>query len=114
MPSSIPSDPGTVVLVRIRFSNDSGTKRRPAVIVSVPEYHRAHADAIVVPLTTNPQPHFGDCKLGDWQAAGLPRPSTAKAFVQTVERSTFERALGSLSQRDLAGVQASIRTVLGL
>ena len=115
MPSSIRYEPGAVVAVRIRFSNAEGTKRRPAVILTDDIYHAAHADAIVVALTTNLGPHrFGDYLLADWAAAGLPLPSKAKGSLHTIERRTIEKQYGSLTGADLTQLRASIKLVLGL
>ncbi|GEM_PF-2325924 len=113
MPSLIPSDPGTIVFVRIQFSDGSDVKKRPAVILSVPKYHEQHSDAILVALTTNVDHHYGDCLLDDWRSAGLPKPTKAKAFLATVDRATFERKVGVLSHGDFQRVRESIRQVLG-
>lgn len=36
---------GDVVLVRFVFTNESGAKRRPAVVVSTSEYHQGRQEA---------------------------------------------------------------------
>jgi mRNA-degrading endonuclease toxin of MazEF toxin-antitoxin module len=104
-----------VVFVAVRFSDGSGIKQRPAVIVSVEAVHASRADALVVPLTTNlAGRRFGDHPLLDWAAAGLPRASLAKGIIETVDRTTFVRSLGPLTDRDMAELEASLRDVLGL
>ncbi len=67
----------------------------------------------MVALTTNADHHYGDCFLDDWRSAGLPKPAKAKAFLATVDRATFERKVGVLSQGDFQRVRESIRLVLG-
>ena len=115
MPSSTGYDPGTVVAVRIRFSDGEGVKRRPAVIMSGDDYHASRADAVVVALTTNMRgSYFGDCDLTDWQSAGLPRPSKAKGVIHTIEHAMIEREYGKLAASDLARVKDSIRRILEL
>lgn len=115
MPSSTPYDVGAVVLVRIRFSDGTASKKRPAVIVSVPAYHASRADAVIVALTTQMRSnYFGDYDLVDWATAGLPLPSRAKGVIQTIERQAIERKFGKLSVRDLERVQDSVRQILGL
>lgn len=114
-PSSTTCRRGDIFFVNVRFSDGSGTKRRPVVVVSVDEFHTSRADALIVPLTTNLRgQRFGDHLLEDWEAASLPRPSLAKGVIETVERSTFDRQLGRLTPRDLAAVEGSLRQVLGL
>jgi mRNA-degrading endonuclease toxin of MazEF toxin-antitoxin module len=115
MPSSIRYEPGAVVAVRIRFSDGSDVKRRPVVVLTDALYHDAHADAVVVALTTNlDATRFGDCMLADWGAAGLPRPSKAKGSLHTIERSAVEKQYGTLSAGDLRRLRESIKLVLGL
>jgi mRNA interferase MazF len=114
--STTPFSPGAVVLTRITFAGGQGAKRRPAVIMTSAPYHNTRADAVVMGLTSNVQvpPRFGECDVMDWQAAGLPAPSKAKGQFSTIERAAIERQLGSLSQGDLARLQASARNILNL
>ncbi len=87
-PSSTTCSRGDVFFVNVRFSDDTGMKRRPVVVVSVDAFHSARYDALIVPLTTNlAAVRFGDHVLHDWAAAGLPRASLAKGVVETVDRA---------------------------
>ena len=113
--SSILCDPGAVVVTRIRFAEGTGTKRRPAVVLTDSPYHDSRADAIVVALSTQRgASYYGDCDLYDWRDAGLPRPTKAKGVLQTIDRSTIERQLGTLSSSDLDRVRDSVRLILCL
>jgi mRNA interferase MazF len=115
MPSSTQYDPGTVVAVRIRFSDGVGVKRRPAVVLSDHPYHASRADAIVVALTTQMHTdYYGDCDIRDWREAGLPAASRSKGVIQTIERRAIERAYGTLSLLDFSRLQDSIRQILSL
>jgi mRNA interferase MazF len=114
-PSSIPCDPGAVVITRIRFAEGTATKKRPAVVLTDGSYHDSRADAIVVALSTQrAATYYGDCDLADWQMAGLPQPTKAKGIIQTVDRSTVERRLGTLSPADFERVKESVRLILCL
>ena len=114
-PSSTSCSRRDVFLVQVRFSDGSGIKRRPVVVVSVDAVHAGRLDALIVPLTTNlAVRRFGYHSLADWATAGRPRPSMAKGVAETVERSTFDGQLGRLSERDLLAIGASLREVLGL
>jgi mRNA-degrading endonuclease toxin of MazEF toxin-antitoxin module len=84
------------------------------VVLTADDYHRSRSDTILVALTTNMANHYGDCLLDDWRSAGLPLPTKAKAFVQTIERSTIDRRLGTLSEADFTRLKGNLRTVLGL
>jgi mRNA interferase MazF len=115
MPSSIRFEPGVIVAVKIRFSDGSAVKKRPVVVLTDDIYHAAHADAVVVALTTNLDTlRFGDCMLTDWSAAGLPLPSKAKGSLHTIERSAIEKQYGNLSGEDFKRVRESVRQILGL
>jgi len=101
--------------VRVRFSDDSGAKKRPAVVVSVAAVHETRADALTMPLTTRIDTiRYGDHVLSAWQEAGLPRPSMVKGVVETVDRSSFESTLGHLPDSELAQVEDCLRAILGL
>ena len=107
--------PGTVVLVRIKFTVNDQTKKRPAVILTDDNYHNSRADAIVVALSgrlTNQ--YYGDYELSDWRVAGLPQPSKAKGIIQTIDRTTIEQTFGTLSDNDFNNLKDCIRTVLCL
>lgn len=81
---------GDVFFGRVTFSDDSGVKQRPAVVVSVDAVHESRADALIVPLTTRIDARrFGDHILADWESAGLPRPSLAKGILETIDRNTL-------------------------
>ena len=41
---------GDVVLVRFVFTDESGAKRRPTVILSTEDYHRGREEAIVAAI----------------------------------------------------------------
>jgi mRNA interferase MazF len=49
-------DQGEIVLVPIPFTDLSGHKRRPVIVVSNNDYHRQTADFVAVALTSQPQP----------------------------------------------------------
>ena len=58
-----------VVLVRYPFSDLSGSKVRPAVVINSPHVSQ---DVIIVPLTSKTT-HLlaGEFKVAEWKAAGL-------------------------------------------
>ncbi len=83
--------------------------------MSVEAVHASRADTLIVPLTTRLSPQrFGDYILIDWEAAKLPKPSMAKAVIETVERSTFERTLGRLGNADMTAIDTCLREILGV
>ena len=114
-PFSIPCEPGAVVLVNFRFTSGDAVKKRPAVILSVDDYHNNRADAIMMALSTKQEAsYFGDCDLADWRDAGLPKPTKAKAVIQTIERDTIERRLGTITTADFGQIHTCLKNILGL
>ena len=107
---------GDIVLVPVGFTDQSGTKRRPAVVISSDRSNAASPDVMIASITGNLQAvrHPGDHELVDWQTAGLLRPSLTQAKIATVEATVIERRLGSLPVTDLAAVDRGLREALGL
>jgi mRNA interferase MazF len=118
MPSTTTYDRGHVVVVEVPFSDLSGTKRRPAVVVSVEKFHRALPDLIVCPISSQARfyrrPGPGDCPLADWRLVGLRHPSTVRiSKLLAVDKQIVKKALGILPSADLARVEASLRHAFG-
>jgi mRNA-degrading endonuclease toxin of MazEF toxin-antitoxin module len=108
-----------VVVVNVPYSNASGVKPRPAVIISAEAFHRSLPDAIACPISSRPRfyrrPGPGDCPLRDWRSLGLRHPSTVRiSKMLAVDKQIVKRVLGSLSQEDMARVETGVRRALGL
>ncbi len=118
-PSTTTYKRGHVVVVEVPFSDLSGTKRRPALVVSAEKFHRALPDLIVCPISSQARvyqrPGAGDCPLGDWRRSGLRHPSTVRiSKLLAVEKQIVKKALGALAPDDLARVAGGIRQAFGL
>jgi mRNA interferase MazF len=101
--------------VRFVFSDESGAKRRPVVVLSTDEYQRGRQEAIVTAITSNVQRLLvGDHLIAGWREAGLLFPSVATGIVRTVKQAMIERRLGRMPAEDLQGIQGQVRVVLGL
>jgi mRNA interferase MazF len=106
---------GDVILVSFIFTDESGTKQRPAVVVSSDEYHRDRKEAIVAAITSQINRQLvGDYLLVDWQSAGLLFPSVATGIIRTVKQELINRRLGSLSLPDMQIVDSKLRNILDL
>ena len=101
-----------VILVRYPFSNLSGSKVRPAVVVN--DAHISQ-DVIIVPITSKVSPLLaGEFVLTDWKAARLNVPSAAKRGLYTVHQSLVMKSIGKLSNVDASSLENSLRDWLGL
>ncbi len=102
------SSKNDITLVRFPFSDLSGAKVRPAVVVSAPH---SSQDIFIDPLTSKTA---GEFVLADWQAEGLNVPTAVKRGIYTVHQSLVLRTVGRFSPRDAAQLQLALREWLGL
>lgn len=108
MPSYSKND---IILVRYPFSDLSGVKIRPAVIVNAPHVSQ---DVFIVPLTSQTTSlRAGEFVLVDWASSGLNVPSVLKRGLYTVHQSLIVKTIGSLSRADAEQVERSLRVWLG-
>jgi mRNA interferase MazF len=106
---------GDVVLVGFMFSDESGKKLRPAVIISSASYNRARQEVVVAAITSNVRRHlFGDHVVADWKGAGLLFPSVCTGIFRTIKRSMVERKLGVMPKRDMNAIDQTLRDSLSL
>ena len=102
MPNTIGSKFGDIVLVPFPFTDQTASKRRPAVVVSSDAYHRERQDVIVVAITSRtarPAASIGDVPIEEWREAGLLKASLIKPVFTTVEQSLILRTLGASAER---------------
>ena len=101
-----------VILVRYPFSNLSGSKVRPAVVIN--DCHISQ-DVIIVPLTSKASSLLaGEFILTSWKAAGLNVPSAAKRGIYTVHQSLVMKSIEKLTDTDAKNLENSLRNWLGL
>jgi mRNA-degrading endonuclease toxin of MazEF toxin-antitoxin module len=106
-------------VVNVPFSNHTGIKPRPALVISVNSFHRDLPDLVVCPISSQPRYHRnpgpGDCPLQKWRAVGLRHPSTVRiSKVLAVDKKIIKRVLGLLSPQDLSQVEKSLRAAFAL
>jgi mRNA interferase MazF len=105
--------------VNVPFSDQTGSKPRPALVVSAERFHRTLSDVIVCPISSQPRyfrrPGPGDCLRRNWQTVGLRHPSTVRiSNLVAVDKSLIDRVLGSVRGEDLTTVGRGLREALGL
>jgi mRNA interferase MazF len=89
---------GDVIVVSFPFTDQTTTKKRPAVVVSSEVYHRERPDLILMAITSQlrPAPTVGEAAVLRWQEAGLLKPSLIKPLVTTIETKLVLSQLGTL------------------
>jgi mRNA interferase MazF len=106
---------GDIVLVPFPFTDQSASKKRPAVVVSSEAYHSARIDLIVMPVTSQVRSStaFGEVLVHDWKAAGLLKRSVIKPVITTIEQSLVLRKLGRLDDSAQSALRKSIDMIVG-
>jgi mRNA interferase MazF len=106
---------GDVVLVPFPFTDQSGAKKRPAVIVSSAAYNQARRDVVIMAITSQVKPSgtFGEVIVQDWQAASLLKPSAIKPVFATIDQTLILKRLSQLSTRDQRELRNAIAAVIG-
>ena len=71
-------DFGDVVLVPFPFTDQTTSKKRPAIVVSSPAYQRGRPDVVLMAVTSQVKPtaSFGEVVISKWKEAGLLKPNT--------------------------------------
>ena len=104
-----------IVLVDFIFSEDTGSKRRPVLVLSSAEYHHGRQEAVVAAITSNTRRILpGDHLMDDWEHAGLPLPSVVTGIIRTIKQGMIGRKLGFVSEKDMIGIEVNLKTILGL
>ena len=115
MPPTTAFSFGDVVLVPFPFTDQSGSKKRPAVVVSSTEYQAQRHDLVIMAITSQirPRPAFGEFLVVEWKKAGLIAPSAVKPVLTTIERRLVLRRLGQFQPSDVRSLRARLAQILG-
>jgi mRNA interferase MazF len=108
-------DFGDIVPAPFPFTDQSGIKKRPAVVVSSAAYNAARLDLILMAVTSQVRPGaaFGEVVISDWQKAGLLKPSVIKPVMVTVEKRLIIRQLGRLEASDCTALLKMLPVITG-
>ena len=106
---------GDVILVPFPFTDQTGLKKRPAVVVSSAEYHAHRADVLIMAVTSQirPQSGFGESMVAEWRQAGLLAPSLIKPVITTIDKRLVLKKLGRLQSADLRTLRANLDAIVG-
>jgi mRNA interferase MazF len=112
-----PYKQGDVVLVPFPFTDLSGAKQRPAVVVSADWFNRSHADCVLAAITSQiPDAIARDEMLlaaHDLQSAGLPKSSLVRCGkVVTIQQTLIRKRLGVLPPTTMRTALNGVRSIL--
>ena len=106
---------GDVVLVPFPFTDQSGIKKRPAVVVSSQKYNASRQDIVIMAITSQVRHPLsvGEAMVADWQGAGLVKPSLLKPVFTTIEQGLVVRVMGRLVLPDLNTLREAMNEAIG-
>jgi mRNA interferase MazF len=104
-------DAGDIVLVRFPFTDLAASKQRPALVVHPAGYPGRYGDAVVLALTSRPQPD-DSLAIRHWLRAGLPQQTWIKPLIATLSTPMFTRTIGRIAPEDLVRAEAAIRLLI--
>ena len=106
---------GDIILVPFPFTDQAAIKKRPAVVVSSAIYNHQRPDIIIMAVTSQLRStdYFGDIRLGEWQRAGLLKPSVIKPILTTIEKGLVQQRLGRLADPDRSRLLSALNEILG-
>jgi len=100
---------GDVALVRFIFSDETGERQRPAVILSSDAYHKSRQEAIIAAITSRTDRILvGDHLINDWEGAGLLFPSVATGIIRTIKQGMIARKLGTMPLPDMKRIEGNL------
>jgi mRNA interferase MazF len=110
----MPYQRGEVVYVPFQYSELSGGKVRPAIVVNSAEFQAAEQLYIVAAVTSNVAASSLGHRIVDATSAGLKVPSLVHPILLTLSHQVMRKSVGQLSPDDMRQVDVMLRRVLGL
>lgn len=102
---------GDVILVPFPFSDLSGSKKRPALVLAVNNDWR---ELVCMMLTSSPK-GIMEIPVSHLDSTGLPKPTVARIHrLFSIDQSIVLKKLGSLHPEDLKNVMNALCLMLGL
>jgi len=101
-----------VVVVPFPFTERTGEKRRPALVVSRRSFNRRGHTVLTMITSAAHRSWPGDWEVRELDATGLRAPCMVRLKVFTLDNRLVIRRIGALGEVDQRGVEASLRTHL--
>lgn len=103
-----------VVVVPFPFTDQTASKRRPALVLSDADAFGAKvAQSVLAMITSAAHSDWPlDAAITDLKTAGLPSPSIVRMKLFTLDHQLILRKAGSLGAKDREAVARSVRRLL--
>ena len=107
-------EPFDVVVVPFPFTDREAARRRPALVVSSPDFNASHDQSILAMITSAGGDWPSDIAIRDWREAGLSVPCKVRLKLFTLDDARILRRTGALSERDAAAVRSALARFLAV
>ncbi len=101
-----------VVVVPFPFIDKPADKKRPAVVLSSPEFNQGGYTVMAMITTGANSVWTGDIPLTDLAAAGLPHPCLVRWKVMTLDNRIVQRRSGALGNVDRARAEINLKKLM--
>jgi mRNA-degrading endonuclease toxin of MazEF toxin-antitoxin module len=101
-----------VVVVPFPFSNQAGTKRRPALVLSDRSFNIRGHTVLAMVTTSGHRSWPGDVALSDSKAAGLHMHCIVRLKLFTLDNRLLVKRIGGLSFKDQKQITLQLHTYL--
>jgi len=97
-----------VVVVSFPFTDEPGTKRRPALVLTNMSFNRNGHSVLSMITTKGHLPWPGDSEIEEYSAAGLNSPCQVRLKVFTIDNRLLLKKIGHLTENDSKRVKESL------
>lgn len=106
---------GEIVLVPFPFTDQTDTKKRPAIVVSSSFYNLSLPNVVLMAVTSQVKKPLkaGEIEIINWQKARLLKSSVVKPIFIRIEKKLILRTLGSLDKTDEQNLKIGLQKLIG-
>jgi len=102
--------PGDIILLEFPYSNQSGAKRRPALVLARIDFRN---ELLCLMLTSHFANNPCDYRLTSWRTAGLLKPTVARlSRLLTVVSSVVLKKLGNVPDWELWIINDKVKSII--
>jgi len=104
-----------IILVPFPYPDQTGMKRRPALVLSSDEFNRTAPDAIICGITSfnNGDSHLVAVKKEDWEGGLWSESYANPAYITSLDQGLVIKKIGRLSSKRFSEVKEKLVKILG-
>ena len=110
----MPYKPFDVVVVPFPFTDRQAERRRPALVISSPDFNATHDQSVLAMITSAGGEWPSDVAIQGWREAGLSVPCKVRLKLFTLDDALILRKAGALPERDAEAVKRSLARFLAM